>query len=147
MADSQAVQVHFMSKIYQDGGDESYQVDAPGSLIVRGDSAYLTYIEQLPDQDEVEVLFKFKDEGIRLNRKGPQNNHMAFELDQKRNFKYETAAGPMQLTTRATEIERDFDLEAGRGELGLNYILYQGDQVLGQYRVELQFEPKLSTLD
>lgn len=134
-----AVNVTFDSKIFQDGGDESYQVQATGQLVQKGASWYLTYDEELPEQPVTQVLVKIEPDRLAITRTNVLKTRLVFEKGLVDHQPYQTAAGMMLLGTNTKTLRIDIDAVSGMGQVELAYSLSANGKVVGQYQVSLQF--------
>ncbi|MDF7626373.1 DUF1934 domain-containing protein [Lactobacillaceae bacterium L1_55_11] len=142
MPEERLVQLQLTTKIFQDGGDERYDFDTQGHLIVRNGAVYLNYDEELPDQEIVQVRFKIRADRIRLNRRAENyRTSLVFALNQKVPATYPTPAGKIEIETQATRLDWQFDEAKAQGELALDYVLYANQTAVGQNQVRLQFQP------
>ncbi|CAH1850846.1 DUF1934 domain-containing protein [Convivina intestini] len=141
MSQTFTVQVDLTTQIWQDSGDEKFDFHLPGQLIIRNGTAYLSYTEQLPDQSDTEVRFKLKPQQVGLTRTNENTTHLSFKAQQDQETVYQTAAGPMVLNTYTTGLDLALDQAKGAGQLLLEYVLSSQGQVVGRYRVDLQFKP------
>ncbi|GAP02454.1 hypothetical protein FPFC_013360 [Fructobacillus pseudoficulneus] len=143
----QEVQLQIVNQVFQDGGDERYEVATDGVLTTKGESFYLAYTETLPEQPDTKVVFKFKGDQVTINRHNVTKTRMVFEMGLVDPQPYQTVAGMMILATNTQKMEIEFDEATGTGQLDLSYSLTANGDVVGQYQVALQFGPKSSILN
>ncbi|MBS9335077.1 DUF1934 domain-containing protein [Fructobacillus sp. M1-13] len=135
----QTVKVTFQSKIYQDGGDESYEVTASGQLVQKGAAWYLTYDEALPEQPVTKVLVKIEDDRVAITRSNVTKTRLVFEKGLVDNQPYQTAAGMFILATNTKDFLVSIDEVGKEGKVLLDYSLSANGRVVGQYQVSLHF--------
>ncbi|KMK53083.1 putative beta-barrel protein YwiB [Fructobacillus sp. EFB-N1] len=140
------VQVKISHQVFQDAGDEHYEVETTGLLTIKGDSVYLAYTEKIDDEGETKVIFKLTEKQISLSRHNVTKTRMVFQLGLVEHQPYQTVAGMMLLSTNTNQLDFTFDESKQAGALDLAYALSANDQVVGQYQVALQFGPKSSIL-
>lgn len=141
------VQVKISHQVFQDAGDERYEIETTGVLTIKGDSVYLAYTEKIDDQGETNVVFKFSENQISLSRHNVTKTRMVFRPGLVEHQPYQTVAGMMLLSTNTSQLDFAFDEVQLAGSLDLAYALSANDQVVGQYQVALQFGPKSSILN
>ncbi|MBS9337957.1 DUF1934 domain-containing protein [Fructobacillus parabroussonetiae] len=134
----QTVNVTFESKIYQDAGDESYQIQSQGKLVQKGAAWYLTYDESLEDQPRTKVLVKIEEGRVAITRTNVTKTRLVFEKGLVDQQPYQTAAGVMLLATNTSKLVQAID-ESGAGKILLDYALSANGEVVGQYQVSLHF--------
>jgi uncharacterized beta-barrel protein YwiB (DUF1934 family) len=62
-----------------------------------------------------------------------------FQQGQRLQAQYQTLAGPMAIDTLTTLLAADVDGVRGNGVVAIDYTLFAEDQLVGQYRIRLQF--------
>ncbi|GAO99587.1 DUF1934 domain-containing protein [Fructobacillus ficulneus] len=142
----QNVDVRVTTQVFQDNGDERYDIQAPGTVTSRGMSLYLTYTESLPDQPDTKVLVKFKENQVTITRKSAIKTHLVFRIGLVDNQPYQTAAGMMILATNTSQLNMQVVGNKAEGQIQMAYSLSANGSVIGQYLVSLQFGPKSSIL-
>lgn len=133
------VQVQFQSKIFQDEGDESFDIQAKGRLVEKGDALYLTYDEEIAEQPVTKVMVKMEEGRVAISRSNVNKTRLVFEPGLLANQPYQTAAGMMLLDTNTRRFELDLADNKESGKLLLDYSLAANGEVVGQYQVSLQF--------
>ncbi|MDF7637764.1 DUF1934 domain-containing protein [Leuconostocaceae bacterium ESL0958] len=138
--DGQTVKVQVLTQLYQDNGDDRYEIEAQGQFVHKPQADYVTYIEELPEQEPVQVRFKITQDKVTLTRRSASlQNRLVFDLRQPVSQTYLTAFGSMTMTTSTNKLAASIDANDGRGSLRLHYALQAQQGVIGQYQVFLQF--------
>ncbi|GMA69425.1 hypothetical protein GCM10025879_06710 [Leuconostoc litchii] len=140
------VEIHLKTKIRQENEIERFDFQTTGKLFLKNNALYLRYTEVIEDQ-KTQIMFKFSDGQIRMNRSGDIITKFSFVKSERIPALYQTPTGQMQLETLTTLLATDFDLKKLYGEVAIDYILYANQQVIGQYEVRLQFTPESSMID
>lgn len=138
-----AVNIHVETTHRQENNIENYAEDFQGRLIKFNNAFYLRYIEKLPENDEeAKVTFKVEPSGIiQLTRKlSTHRLHLIFEIDKDHNSQYHTPFGniPMKVVTQKIETQL-VDEPSINGKINVDYQLFNGDLLVGDYKIRLQF--------
>lgn len=138
--EKQSVKVHLQTEIFQQDETESFDIRANGELVMVGDALILRYTEAVPGQPEAPVLFKFTGNGlVTLSRRGDTPMKLFFQQAQRLRAQYQTATGPLDVETLTTLLQAQVDVPAGHGDVAVDYTLFVSGQLIGQYRIRLQF--------
>ena len=99
------VKIHVETVHQQDGQKEEYAEDFDGRLIEIGETVYLRYEEELPENEHAKVTFKIAgDEEVQLTRKlEHQKLHLTFKPGKRIPSRYQTPYGniPVKLLPAA----------------------------------------------
>lgn len=119
----------------QDGQLNKYQQEFSGRLAKVKENTYLRYEE---DQN-LTVTFKVDEKGIWLTRKGSQMK-LRLYFDEAKHYEtnYQTPFGAINLTCQTQKVL--FEEENAKGQLAVDYQLFSGEELLGEYKIRLQFE-------
>lgn len=135
------VKIHVETVHQQDGQKEEYTEDFDGHLIEIGENVYLRYQEELPENEHAKVTFKIsEDKEIQLTRKlEHQKLHLTFKTGKRISSRYQTPYGNIPVETLADRMETILEGDPLAGKLEIDYRLYNGDSLLGNYKIRLQF--------
>lgn len=123
-----------------DGQHDEFEFHEDGQLIqMKGGTAYLTYVEH-QDGQETPVKLKLDSDSIHLTRQGPRETNLLFKADETTVSHYQTEYGIIRLEVITQHLQNGLDLDQRTGDLKIHYQLKNGDQLLGSYRLQLQFE-------
>lgn len=118
---------------------EEYAEKVNGKCIQMENVFYLRYTEK--QTEDALVTFKVvPNKEVQLTRKMEGHKlHLTFDLQKKVVTQYHTPYGniPIEIETNLLEIQ--FDQEKQAGKLAINYQLYNGHDLLGDYKIRLQF--------
>ena len=119
----------------QDGQLNKYQQEFSGRLAKVKENTYLRYEE---DQNLI-VTFKVDEKGIWLTRNGSQMK-LRLYFDEAKHYEtnYQTPFGAINLTCQTQKVL--FEEENAKGQLAVDYQLFSGEELLGEYKIRLQFE-------
>ena len=119
----------------QDGQLNKYQQEFSGRLAKVKENTYLRYEE---DQNLI-VTFKVDEKGIWLTRNGLQMK-LRLYFDEAKHYEtnYQTPFGAIKLTCQTQKVL--FEEENAKGQLAVDYQLFSGEELLGEYNIRLQFE-------
>lgn len=140
MVEQQAVQVEIATLIRQGDQQEEFAFQEPGQLVqMANQKRYLRYVER---QNEIEtpVQFRFDQEQVILSRQGQLKSMMVFDQQQATISKYPTAYGLIDLTIQTQDLKVDINWPQGHGSVLIKYQLLNQGQLLGNYRIKLQFK-------
>ncbi|KRN27297.1 DUF1934 domain-containing protein [Liquorilactobacillus mali] len=124
----------------QDNEVIKYDRKFEGQLFQMGNSIYLRYTED-DNQETAVVTFKINnDGGIQLTRKSKEMRmQLFFENNKRVSATYRTPYGeiPIETVTPSLSVNiNDFPLA---GAVHVDYLLYSGGKLLGEYKIRLQF--------
>ncbi|MBU5310356.1 DUF1934 domain-containing protein [Ligilactobacillus saerimneri] len=119
---------------------ENYHRKFAGQLVNKEEATYIRYREE----DGTRVMFKLvTDDQVMLTRTTGQHR-TALQFDTtatKVTNHYHTPYGMIELVTRTTRLDHVLDLtKQPQGHLAIDYRLYQGVSLLGEYKIRLQFK-------
>ena len=101
------VKIHVETVHRQDGQKEEYAEDFDGRLIEIGETVYLRYEEELPENEHAKVTFKIAgDEEVQLTRKlEHQKLHLTFKPGKRIPSRYQTPYGNIPVEAFAGRME------------------------------------------
>lgn len=120
----------------QEGGKDEYRKHFDGILAEKVQALYLRYEEE----DGAKVTFRISGDGVELTRRSGQLRlRLSFSEGESKTTSYMTPYGAVELECRTDRLECEYD-EAGRcGGLAVDYVLFTGGEILGEYKIRLQF--------
>ena len=135
------VAIHLETQARQDDDTANYALDVDGQLVQMGDAFYLRYKEVNDDAPEpIPVTIKLAANGdVVLTRSAENRLRLHFSNGKRVRTHYQTPMGmlPVETVTPMLRVrlrERPFS-----GEVNVDYDLYAGEQLLGNYKLRLQF--------
>ncbi|WP_047998833.1 DUF1934 domain-containing protein [Lactiplantibacillus herbarum] len=135
------VAIHLETRARQDGETANYALDVDGQLVQMGDVFYLRYKEVSDEAPEpIPVTIKLAANGdVVLTRNAENRLRLHFSNGKRIRAHYQTPMGllPVETVTPMLQVrlrERPF-----AGEVNVDYDLYAGEQLLGNYQLRLQF--------
>ncbi|MFB9770692.1 DUF1934 domain-containing protein [Lactiplantibacillus modestisalitolerans] len=135
------VAIHLETRAVQDGEAADYALDVDGQLVQMGSAFYLRYKEVSDDQpDPIPVTIKLAANGdVVLTRSAENRLRLHFSNGKRVRAHYQTPMGilPVETVTPMLQVrlrERPFS-----GAVNVDYDLYAGEQLLGNYKLRLQF--------
>lgn len=135
------VMIHLETHIKQDGDISDYRLDVEGQLVQMGLNLYLRYLE--PDQEtgkETPVTMKFTPEGeVHLTRNAEAELRLHFISGKRVTARYKTPYGIMPIETVTPYLETSFQERPFSGNVKIDYLLYAGEELVGNYKIRLQF--------
>ncbi|WP_057876033.1 DUF1934 domain-containing protein [Liquorilactobacillus aquaticus] len=140
MAKGTPVLIYLQTQRNQGGEISDYAKKFQGQLFRIGPSLYLRYLEE-DEENKATVTFKISENGIiQLTRKQADIQMKLYFGDKQRIAAlYRTAVGdiPIETITPALSVTtRDNPLS---GVIKIDYLLYSGEKLLGDYKLRLQF--------
>lgn len=130
------VKIDVRTRQVQAGEKKDYSQGFEGRLSIKNQTLYLRYDESC----ETRVTFKISEDGIDLSRKsGQMRLKLHFNEDGKFETSYLTPYGAVEMTCRTDNCGFDYDEKAQCGSLAVDYRLFTGDEILGEYKIRLQF--------
>ncbi|KRM92946.1 DUF1934 domain-containing protein [Liquorilactobacillus cacaonum] len=124
----------------QNGETSKYERKFKGQVFQMGNSMYLRYNED-DSQESAIVTFKISfDGGIQLIRKTNDMRMQLFFEDNKRIAAvYRTPYGEIPIETVTPVLNVTIDELPLVGNVAINYFLYSNGELLGEYKIRLQF--------
>ena len=132
------VTVELKTSQLQDDKLEEFELHETGTLTQKNDNLYLRYVES---KNQAQTTLKIKADELMLTRRQKELElQLVLRVDEKTNAKYKTVYGTIFLTASCQKYVLEKDGQAS-GVLKVAYELYSGDDLLGKYKLELQFKP------
>ena len=120
---------------------EHFECTESGQLIrLNGGQVYLRYLEH-QDNQETPVQFRLDEDRVQLDRRGPRQTRLVFEAGAETMTRYQTEYGIIHLGVETRQLIKKVDFTNHTGSLQATYRLKNQGQVLGTYRIQLQFAP------
>ncbi|GAA3603654.1 DUF1934 domain-containing protein [Secundilactobacillus similis] len=136
------VGIHLATHTVQDGEASDYVLDVEGQIVQIGETIYLRYREPQEDNqgEPVPVTIKFLPNGdVSLTRNGENRLRMHFSAGKRIRATYRTPYGIVPVETVTPQLRVGFHERPFGGEAAIDYQLYVGQQLLGNYEIRLQF--------
>lgn len=134
------VKVHLTTSMEIDGNQDHFEFAEDGELIHLTDNHhFLRYVEHQQGQ-ATPVQIAINGDQVRLTRKGPRQTKLLFVENGETISKYQTEYGMIPLHVVCDQLMQEINQEENRGQLEVHYRLKNNGQVLGTYRIKLQFE-------
>jgi uncharacterized beta-barrel protein YwiB (DUF1934 family) len=132
--------IHLLTQREQNGEVSQYEKKFSGRIFQMGSSIYLRYVET-KEPKETTVTFKItEDSSIHLTRK---QNDLKLQLFFKDNHRisatYQTPYGLLPIETVTPSLRVILNEFPLAGNISVDYLLYNGQDLLGKYKIRLQF--------
>ncbi|MBC7543195.1 MAG: DUF1934 domain-containing protein [Candidatus Sericytochromatia bacterium] len=108
-----------------------------GLLYDRPSERYIIFEEPEP---KVTTSYKIKDDEVLVTRRGEISCAQIFRTGVWDHYTYQIAEGSLDLRSLTQRVATEFTDDGG--EIHLEYKLWSGDELLGDYRLELIVEPE-----
>ncbi|UQS87064.1 DUF1934 domain-containing protein [Nicoliella spurrieriana] len=133
--------IHLETRVSQEGEHSDFLFDVEGQLARVGKSFYLRYQEDDPQTGtKIPVTFKLDDNGeVRLTRAAANRLQVRFAEGRKFTDRYHTPYGLMNMEAETTKLAYQYQDKPARGNLRVEYRLFSGANLLGDYKIRLQF--------
>ncbi|MBW1604798.1 DUF1934 domain-containing protein [Lactobacillus sp. Sy-1] len=133
--------IHLETSISQADDHDNFVYDVEGQLARVGQSFYLRYQEDDPNTGKkVPVTFKMDDSGeVRLTRAADNRLQVRFAQGKKHVARYSTPYGLMNMDAETVQLSYQYQDNPARGNLSVDYRLFSGVNLLGDYKIRLQF--------
>ncbi|MBU9788647.1 DUF1934 domain-containing protein [Lentilactobacillus sp. IMAU92037] len=133
------VQIHLETNIVQSGEESNFVFDVTGQLVQVGTSIYIRYTEDA-EEGPVPVTIKIMDNGdIKLTRSATNRLQLLFSQGKRVAARYRTPYGLLDVQTVTSALDAEILDQPLRGKVGIDYLLYAGNELLGKYNIRLQF--------
>lgn len=133
------VNVEIKTHIEQEGKAESFSFNEVGQFFKMGDTIYIRYQETNP-LGKIPVTVKLAGDGTaQLRRHASSDLRLVFNPNELVTTKYVTPAGLMDITTRTKMVNFSYQDAPLLGTAQIDYELITGEEVVGQYKIRLQF--------
>ena len=133
--------VHLTTSMTMGSETEHFEFTESGQLIrLNGGQIYLRYLEH-QDNQETPVQFRLDEDRVQLDRRGPRQTRLVFEAGSETTTRYQTEYGIIHLGVETRQLIKKVDFTNHAGSLQAAYRLKNQGQVLGTYRIQLQFAP------
>ena len=130
------VKIDFTSKIIQGKDSETFKKKADGELIESAGNTRVFYLED----GKIPVKILIKEDNVIIRRGSDQNNYsqLHFIVGERKDCRYVAQGYQMDLQS-TTEFIKFFPKNDGSRELQIEYNLYSGLYLIGNYAVTLIF--------
>ena len=135
------IQIHLETFIKQEDQSDHMVFDEPGQAFQMGDSLYLRY-EEFDEENNVKrpVTLKIDGDGnVLLTRKSEHEMRLRFSDGKRIEARYKTPYGILPIETLTPNLDIAIASHPLRGNVNIDYQLYAGEQLLGDYKIRLQF--------
>lgn len=134
------VQVHLESSITQDNTSERFVFDSQGQLAQIGGNLYIRYVETTPEEGDVPVTVKImQNKQVRITRSASSKLNLLLENQKQVASQYQTPYGNLNISTVTTKLDVKLMKNPLRGVVEADYMIYNGQELLGKYNIRLQF--------
>ena len=130
------VKIDFTSRITQGKESETFTKKCQGELIESGETTRVSYLED----DQVPVKILIRENNVIIRRGSDQNNYsqLHFIVGERKDCRYVAQGYQMDLQS-TTEFIKFFAKNNNSHELQIEYNLYSGLYLIGNYTVTLIF--------
>ncbi|KRL01836.1 DUF1934 domain-containing protein [Liquorilactobacillus capillatus] len=142
MAKGTPVLVYVQTQRNQNGEISNYAKKFQGQLFQMGPSLYLRYLEENEKSaDEATVTFKISENGIvqLIRRQADMQSKLYFGDKQRIAALYRTTAGDIPIETITPKLSVEIRENPLSGVIKIDYALYNNEELLGNYKLRLQF--------
>lgn len=138
LAKGTPVLIYLKTQRNQDGKISDYAKKFQGQLFQIGPSLYLRYLEE---ENRATVTFKISENGIiQLTRKQADvQMKLYFGNNQRIAALYRTSVGDIPIETITPVLNVTIRDNPLSGVIKIDYLLYNGEELLGDYKLRLQF--------
>ncbi|UQS84994.1 DUF1934 domain-containing protein [Apilactobacillus apisilvae] len=138
---SESVVVDLTTYIKQDDESEKFTFRELGSLVNVGTKTYLRFKETQKGEKVASVTIKISDDHIQLTRQDSMGHHsrLIFADKEQHDTIYQTPYGPMNLSVDTKDLLYSYNESPQSGDLLINYELYSGKMMVGEYKMQLHF--------
>lgn len=136
------VGIHLETHTVQNGESSDYVIDVAGQIVQIGDTIYLRYAEPQESGEgaDVPVTIKFMGDGdVSLTRRGENRVRLHFSAGKRVSAQYRTPYGIIPIETVTPQLKVGFTQRPFGGNAAIDYQLYAGQELLGNYEIRLQF--------
>lgn len=109
---------------YEEGEEDQMEFVTDGKLYVRNGSVYIMYDEsEVSGMNGCTTTIKLKEQSVKMKRSGEAGfqTELYFETGKRFNSVYETPYGPVGVEVLTHFVKNDFDIEAGKGLIDVQY--------------------------
>ncbi len=131
----QRVEIEMTAEQQADGRREVSRYRYTGTLLVRDETVYISYEEEM-EGDRYRTLLTCGDGRFTMSRKGSGRQRMEFVPGERRPAVYETPVGtlPMEVLTEECVLERD---KKGM-DIAVDYELFSGGTPMARHRLVME---------
>ncbi|MDR0921097.1 MAG: DUF1934 domain-containing protein [Lactobacillales bacterium] len=137
------VKIHLETKVRQDGETSAFVFNEPGQMVTVNGTIYLRYKEILEAEGQTlktSVTMKIEPDGrLQIIRNGQVRMKLRFEYEKLVATSYRTPYGIFPITTYAKELHVSLKDTPLSGQVTLDYNLFAGEELLGEYELRLNF--------
>lgn len=140
-SNAKEVSVDIKTSILQDDDRQDFTFHESGNLVKVGDNLYLRFKEHQNGKEVAAVTLKITDEHVQLTRQDNVGHHsrLVFEKNKDHETVYQTPYGPLKIEVRTKQLSFGYQESSQNGDLNIDYDLYSGDMMVGEYNITLHF--------
>ncbi len=140
LKNGQNIMIHLETKALQGGEEANFIFDLKGQLVKMGDTLYIRYIEETPEE-EIPVTIKIEpDEKVQIMRGSKLHSRLKFKYQERIPMSYRTPYGLFTLESFTRHMHFSLKDQPLSGSLNLQYDLFAGENVMGSYEMLLHFQ-------
>lgn len=131
----QRVEIEMTAEQQADGRREVSRYHYTGTLLVRDETVYISYEEEM-EGDRYRTLLTCGDGRFTMSRKGSGRQRMEFVPGERRPAVYETPVGtlPLEVLTEKCALEQD----KGGMDIAVDYELFSGGTPMARHRLVVE---------
>ncbi|CAI2630870.1 DUF1934 domain-containing protein [Apilactobacillus apinorum] len=135
------VAVNLKTTIFQDGERQDFEFVEQGNLVKMSNGLYLRFKEHQDDKEVATVTIKITDEHVQLTRKDEMGHQSRLIFNEEKIHKtaYQTQFGALKIEVKTKEINCEIIEDDNSGSLMIDYELYTGGMIVGEYNIRLHF--------
>ncbi|MCK8625124.1 DUF1934 domain-containing protein [Apilactobacillus xinyiensis] len=135
---NQQVRISLKTQIEQNNEVNDFNFDVIGSIVQIEDSLYIRYNENNDVTVPVTIKIPGNDQDVQLTRKAAgTHTKLFFNKNKVIPTKYETPYGKIDIRVFTSKLE--FTDKKEYGNLSIDYIISDHQDILGRYKIRLQF--------
>ncbi|MGR3742285.1 DUF1934 domain-containing protein [Companilactobacillus sp. DQM5] len=142
MNNSKQIKVKLETLIKQDENIDSFTIESEGTIESFKDRHVIQFLEE-NSENIFNIRFDLMKTGeVLLNRQSKNRQEMSdfyFKEQDQKDVIYKTIYGTMNLIAKTLKININLDEKSEKGEIKIQYNLYNQDQILGEYKLRLIF--------
>ncbi|MBM7662420.1 uncharacterized beta-barrel protein YwiB (DUF1934 family) [Bacillus mesophilus] len=137
------VDIKFSSDIKDQEEQTQISFNTNGLYYIKEGQYYLMFNEQLEGQGPIKTTIKWSDQDAWIKRSGSVNMRIPFELHKKTKGIHETPEIKIEMTAHTEDLQHKWDEHNRSGMFGLTYTLRMQGQLVGLYKLDVQFKEEL----
>ncbi len=119
---------------------DEFHFEQMGQVVQVNGNYYIQFVIESEEDEDLSVTFKIARDGtVTVIRHGSHSSRMRFNAEKNTSMRYHIPQGNMLIDIDTKHVEIEYRNQPFSGKVTVSYDLYSGQQLIGNYDLELYF--------